>query len=74
MADIHDYLAASRETDEALMRLRTYGGQVEDDERSGEKTLAMSLLLAAEVVTLAIREFKTRLDYVLRDIDHPRKH
>jgi hypothetical protein len=64
MADIHDFLAASRETDNALSTLQTLGSQIEDHERSGD----LGTLLAGIAIANAIREVGCRLDYVLREI------
>lgn len=66
MADIHDYLDASRVTDEAISNVRAYGGAIEDGRTSDP---ALATLLAGEAIARAIREASTRIDYVLRDIE-----
>lgn len=71
MADVRDYLEASRSTDEAVRRAVIYSSQVENGEHSADE-LVVPLLLAAETIALAIKELGTRLDFVLRDIEQRR--
>ena len=64
MADIQDFLAAERETNDALWSLNAYAGTIEEG-RPGDTALA--LCLAARSITLAIREASVRFDYVVRE-------
>lgn len=68
MADIHDYLEASRATDSAVSNLQAFGGRIEDSDRGAmAHAHALATLLAAEGIICAIRELGVRLDYVTRD-------
>lgn len=70
MADIHDYLDASRQTDDALAALHSYGQLIEGGTVSDDPTIdvAMATLLAGRAIAAALRELATRFDYVVRDV------
>lgn len=69
MADVHDYLEASRATDEALRQLAHSAQLLGEGLSSDDSNLdvANAVLLAGQAVALAIREAATRADYVARD-------
>lgn len=65
MADIHDYMSAARETDEAIRALDGFEARVDD--LSGAAEIAAAVCLAGRAIALAVREAATRFDYVTRD-------
>jgi len=71
VADIHDFIEASKNTDDALENLHGWGGAVEDS-ADDDRATAMSIALAGEAIAAAIREVGTRMDYVLRDLENRR--
>lgn len=63
MADLHDFLEASLQTDAAIAELAHLL------ERVDHPVVGQVVGLGALVITRAIREYGTRFDYVARDLD-----
>lgn len=68
MADIRDWLDASRQTDTALDSMDAYAGSIEDREHPTEESaIALAACLAGRAIALAIREASVRADYLAHE-------
>lgn len=69
MADVQDFLAASRDTDDQLAMLHSFGNVLESGIASDAPgtDVALAVLLAGRAIATAIREVGARMDYVCRD-------
>jgi hypothetical protein len=68
MADIQDYLAAARETDESLQTLGGFQKQAWEMGEPAADLIATAICLTGRSIALAIREASVRADYISRDL------